>query len=117
MSAIRNRLSKTRSVVMKSIFRPLLILLSVFILGGAVYVQAAEPEADTVVMSGVSVNVNTADAELIAEVLKGIGLKKAQAIVAWREKHGKFTAVEQLTEIKGVGESTLAKNEGRITLN
>ncbi len=101
---------------MSSIFRPLLILLSVFALAGSIYAQAAEPEAD-VAVSAISVNVNTADAELIAEILKGIGLKKAQAIVAWREQHGKFTAVEQLSEIKGIGESTLAKNAGRITLN
>lgn len=101
---------------MNSIFRPLLILFSLFVLAGGVYVQAAEPEPQAAV-SAMSVNINTADAELIADVLKGIGLKKAQAIVAWREQHGKFTAVEQLSEIKGIGESTLAKNAGRITLN
>ncbi len=101
---------------MNSIFRPLLILFSLFVLAGGVYVQAAEPEPQATV-SAMSVNINTADAELIADILKGIGLKKAQAIVAWREQHGKFTAVEQLSEIKGIGESTLAKNAGRITLN
>jgi competence protein ComEA len=101
---------------MNSIFRPLLILFSLFVLAGGVYVQAAEPEPKAAV-SAMSVNINTADAELIADILSGIGLKKAQAIVAWREQHGKFTAVEQLSEIKGIGESTLAKNAGRITLN
>ncbi len=102
---------------MNSIFRPLLILFSLFVLAGGVYVQAAEPDEPQAAVSAMSVNINTADAELIADVLKGIGLKKAQAIVAWREQHGKFTAVEQLSEIKGIGESTLAKNAGRITLN
>ena len=32
--------------------------------------------------------------------------KKAQAIVDWREKYGNFAAVEQLLEIKGIGEAT-----------
>ena len=62
------------------------------------------------------VNINTASAEEIADALTGIGLSKAQAIVAWREQHGKFSDASQLTEIKGIGEATLAKNSERITL-
>ncbi len=63
-----------------------------------------------------SVNINTASAEVIAETLTGIGLKRAQAIVAWRESHGAFTHKEQITAIKGIGESTLAKNNELIRL-
>lgn len=64
----------------------------------------------------VAININEANAETIAETLKGIGLKKAQAIVAWRESHGSFTHKQQLTAIKGIGESTLAKNDELIRL-
>lgn len=64
-----------------------------------------------------AVNINTAPAEHIAEVLNGVGLKKAQAIVDWREQNGKFNSVEQLVEVKGIGESLLVKNRDRITLN
>ncbi len=63
-----------------------------------------------------AININQASAEVIADTLSGIGLKKAQAIVAWRESHGKFTHKEQLTAIKGIGESTLSKNESLIRL-
>jgi len=63
-----------------------------------------------------AININQASAEVIADTLSGIGLKKAQAIVAWREDHGKFTHKEQLTAIKGIGESTLSKNESLIRL-
>lgn len=63
-----------------------------------------------------AVDINSASAELIAETLSGIGLKKAQAIVDWRESHGKFTHKEQLTAIKGIGEATLAKNDDLIAL-
>ncbi len=62
------------------------------------------------------VNINTASAEVIAETLSGIGLKRAQAIVAWRENHGAFTHKEQITAIKGIGESTLTKNDALIRL-
>lgn len=60
------------------------------------------------------VNINEADAETIATALHRVGLKRAQDIVAWREANGKFTSVEQLLEIKGIGEATLAANRDRI---
>jgi competence protein ComEA len=53
------------------------------------------------------VNVNTADAETISAELKGIGLAKAQAIVDYRSKHGPFKSADDLTLVKGIGESTL----------
>ena len=63
-----------------------------------------------------SVNINKADAETLAQVLKGIGAKKAQAIVAWRQKNGNFKNVSQLLEVKGIGEKTLSANRSRIKL-
>ena len=55
------------------------------------------------------VNINTANVEQLA-ALKGIGELKAQAIVAYRDHHGKFTSPEELTKVKGIGEATLASN-------
>lgn len=62
------------------------------------------------------INLNTAGAEEIAEALTGVGIKKAQAIVAYRNQHGKFTKIEELAAVKGIGVSTLTKNQGRILL-
>ena len=63
------------------------------------------------------VNINTADAEAIANALKGIGMKKAKAIVAHRKQlGGKFKSLDQLLEVKGIGEKTLAKLKPQITL-
>jgi competence protein ComEA len=67
--------------------------------------QAADP-----------VNVNTATAEEIAESLKGIGLSKAQAIVAYREANGAFTHVDELVNVKGIGIRTLDQNRDLILL-
>ena len=61
------------------------------------------------------VNLNTATAEELKQALKGVGTKKAQAIVDYREQHGNFTAVEQLTEVKGIGPAIFEKNKDRIT--
>ncbi|HAT05550.1 MAG TPA: competence protein ComEA [Aeromonas salmonicida] len=59
------------------------------------------------------VNLNTASInELTA--LKGIGEKKAQAIVDFREKQGKFTTVEQLADVNGIGPATLEANRDMI---
>ncbi|MDJ1140431.1 ComEA family DNA-binding protein [Marinicella marina] len=63
-----------------------------------------------------AVNVNKADAAQIAEELKGIGLSKATAIVAYRTQNGPFKTVEQLTEVKGIGLKTVEKNRSEILL-
>lgn len=60
------------------------------------------------------VNVNKADATIIAKSLDGIGQSKAQAIVAWRQAHGPFKKVEDLAQIKGIGKGTLERNRDAI---
>lgn len=62
------------------------------------------------------VNINKADAKTIAESLHSIGEAKAKAIVEYRTKHGPFTTVDQLGDVKGIGEKTLAKNKQYILL-
>ena len=63
------------------------------------------------------VNINTADAETIASVLSGVGLKKAQAIVEHREHHGRFDAATDLTKVKGIGEATVMRNAAKIMVS
>lgn len=70
---------------------------------------AAEP-AETV-------NINTADAETMARVLNGVGLKKAEAIVQHRETHGRFDSAADLTAVKGIGESIVEKNAEKIVVS
>ncbi len=60
------------------------------------------------------VNVNTADAATIAESLNGVGLKKAEAIVADRVKNGLFKSVDDLARVNGIGEKTVQKNKADI---
>ena len=60
------------------------------------------------------VNINTANAQALSKNIKGIGLKKAQAIIAYREKNGKFKKVEDLKKVKGIGIKLLEKNTGSL---
>ncbi|MGI9918665.1 ComEA family DNA-binding protein [Vibrio owensii] len=64
----------------------------------------------------ITVNVNTATAEEIATLLNGIGTKKAQDIVEYRNEHGPFKTAADLSKVKGIGEATVKKNQDRILL-
>lgn len=63
-----------------------------------------------------AVNVNTASAEEIAEELKGVGAAKAGAIIMYRKENGPFKSLEELTNVKGIGASTIDKNREKIQL-
>ncbi len=63
----------------------------------------------------VLININTASAYKLTE-LDGIGEVKAEAIVQYRKEHGKFTSVDELLNVKGIGEKTLDKIRSQITV-
>lgn len=78
--------------------------------------ESAKPAAVQVAQVAV-VNLNTADAATLQRELVGIGATKAQAIVAYREEHGNFASVDELLEVKGIGEATLEKNRDKLSIN
>lgn len=63
------------------------------------------------------VNVNSANAEEIAESLKGVGLSKAAAIVSYRSENGDFKHVDELVNVKGIGIRTVDINREYILLD
>jgi len=65
---------------------------------------------------GAPVNINTADAATLAEMLTGVGASRAEAIVRYREEHGNFLDVYELANVKGIGERTVEQNASRIVL-
>lgn len=71
--------------------------------------------APEVTLSSAKVNINTASAEELMS-LTGIGPTKAQAIVDYRTNFGNFTSIDQLTNVSGIGEKTLAKIRDDITV-
>jgi len=62
------------------------------------------------------VNINTANATEISKKLKGVGLKKAQAIIKFRNKYGAFKTVDALAKVKGIGFKTVEKNRANISV-
>lgn len=62
------------------------------------------------------VNINTADAKTIDAALSGVGIKKAEAIVADRTKNGAFKSADDLKRVSGIGEKTVAANKADILL-
>jgi len=60
------------------------------------------------------VDVNTADARTLAQALDGIGLSKAEAIVAYRSQHGPFETLEDLAKVDGIGPHLIEKNRESI---
>ncbi|MEM9604367.1 MAG: ComEA family DNA-binding protein [Pseudomonadota bacterium] len=68
------------------------------------------------VAQAASVNINTATAAQLAEALNGIGDARAEAIVAFRETHGAFLSVDDLTLVDGIGEALLERNRTRLIL-
>ena len=61
------------------------------------------------------VNINTAD-QVALESLPYVGPVTAASILAWRTEHGPFTSVDQLLDVDGIGEATLAKLAPFVTL-
>lgn len=92
-----------------------LITALILLMVGAAF--AAEPaDIDTAVDMHTAVDINTADAEALAIAIKGVGIKKAEAIVAHREKHGPFGSVDDLVEVSGIGPTIIEKNRENLTV-
>lgn len=67
-------------------------------------------------VSAAPVNINTADAKTLAQNIKGVGPKKAQAIVTYRRDNGPFKSVHDLAKVKGIGEKLIARNKSDLLL-
>ncbi|MEJ2763292.1 ComEA family DNA-binding protein [Photobacterium sp. MCCC 1A19761] len=76
----------------------------------------AQAEQDPHEGISITVNINTANAEELDTLLIGVGPDKAAKIIAYREAHGNFTSVEDLTKVNGIGTATVEKNRDRIQL-
>ncbi|WP_137169360.1 ComEA family DNA-binding protein [Marinomonas sp. FW-1] len=59
-------------------------------------------------------DINTATAQQFEAVMSGVGAKKAEAIIAYRDANGRFESVDQLMNVKGIGDALLARNRDLI---
>lgn len=95
---------------MKKMTIKTIMLLAVMALCGSL-LAATDAQAGS---STGTVNINTANVEQL-QLLPGIGLTKAKAIIKYRKKSS-FDDVEDLSKVKGIGKALLAKVRSRVTL-
>jgi competence protein ComEA len=62
------------------------------------------------------VDINSADAAVLAAAITGIGEKKAASIIAYREANGPFARIEDLANVKGIGPATIEKNRHNLSV-
>lgn len=90
------------------------IIFSACLALGALSVQATDAPVPT--NSEIkAVNINTATAEQLSQ-LDGIGKAKAEAIILYRQQHGQFKSVDDITQVKGIGKAILDKNRSMLAL-
>lgn len=63
----------------------------------------------------IKISINQADKQIFQQ-LSGIGDKKAQAIIDYRIAHGPFKSIDDLKNIKGIGDKIIEKNKDRLVL-
>lgn len=115
---------------MKTLLSPLWLALALAVNGGVAYAapevakppssvktRTAAPAASTPeLVSSSQVSINSASAEELAQALNGIGLKKAQSIVRYREENGQFASIDDLRSVPGVGNALVERNLSRLKL-
>lgn len=75
----------------------------------------AVSEADTAADGKSTVNLNTANKEQLCQIT-GIGDKKADLILQYREQHGQFKSVDELKQVSGFGDKTVEKIKGQLAV-
>jgi competence protein ComEA len=96
---------------------PVLLLSATFLFSVSplVFAQPVADKAKMEQMKMKKININTASLEELT-ALPGVGSKKAAAIIEYRKQFGKFTSLEQIAEVKGVGKKMLEKMEDQVSL-
>lgn len=95
----------------------LMVLTLVFLFAGGAWAKSDAKKKETAApkVETTKININKATAEELAQ-LDGIGPQKAKAIVAYRKANGDFKKIEDLMNVKGIGEATFEKNKDKSVL-
>jgi competence protein ComEA len=95
----------------------LLLLLAIALAPAASAVALAQdkPADAKAAPAAPTVNLNTAPAEQL-ERLPGVGPKTAARIIEYRQKNGGFKKIEELMNVRGIGEKAFLKMKGQLTV-
>lgn len=61
------------------------------------------------------ININTADIDILTQI-PGIGKSKAKAIIEYRKDMGDYQSIEELIQVKGIGEKAMTKIRQFVTI-
>lgn len=93
------------------------VLLSLFVVTLPAHADSGSkkqsPIKQTVVVN-TKIDLNKADLSVLTGSFKGIGKKRAEAIIAYRESHSGFKSLEELAEIKGFGQRFVDTNRDKL---
>lgn len=64
-----------------------------------------------------AININTADKDALMSAIKGVGEKRAEAIIAYREQNGPFKSIEELAEVRGIGASIVEGSMDNLSID
>ncbi|MCT3045726.1 MULTISPECIES: helix-hairpin-helix domain-containing protein [Leuconostoc] len=93
--------------------------------GQIVYVPMRGETSAAPVNNGSTSAVTTTDNEVInlntatvveLQTLDGIGVKKAEQIIAYREEHGGFKSIEEIKQVSGIGEKRFEALKDKVTV-
>ena len=103
---------------MKATLFAAVLLLSIVSLSveAAVPNNSAPASSPPVVKTLPKININTADVSALTQSFKGIGKKRAEAIVHYRETHGAFKSVADLAAVRGLGETFVSAHLAALQL-
>jgi len=94
----------------------MMILMAVVTMAGIVPVSAFAADNPVASTATETIHLNQATAEEL-QALPGVGPELSERIVLYRTEHGPFKSVDQLTEVKGVGQTKLAKFKRQLTVD
>lgn len=89
------------------------LVLSLFVTSLPVQADTAKPAISQQKVIE-KINLNKADAKALTNAMKGIGVKRAQAIISYRDAHGAFKSIDDLAAVKGVGKGFVKRNHERL---
>jgi competence protein ComEA len=94
------------------------VLTMMFVVGLTGFVPATVLAVDAPAANSVieTIHLNQASAEEL-QSLPGVGPALSERIVIYRDEHGPFKSVDQLTEVKGIGQAKLAKFKSRLKVD
>jgi competence protein ComEA len=99
--------------------RSALVLAAALVLFGSWTAEAQRatkpPTKPPVAASSEMINLNSATAAQIAS-LPGIGLKTAELVVEYRQKNGPFKKIEEVMNVRGIGEKSFLRIKDRLTV-